>query len=70
MSSIDDAIIAARAVAATPGARELRERSRGTAGTWTEQDERDLRAGFLCIWNPHRRAYEKLLVPVRLESRT
>ncbi len=67
--SIDDAIVAARAVATTTGALELRSRSRGTAGSWSEQDERDLRAGFLRIWNPHRRAYERLAVPVRLERR-
>ncbi len=58
--SIEDAIKAARAVAVTKEAEQLRNRSKGTNGTWTHEDERNLRAGFLRIWNPNARSYERL----------
>lgn len=57
---IEAAIVAARAVAASPGAEELRKRSEGTAGTWTKDDESRLRAGWIQVWNPHLKRYDRL----------
>lgn len=63
---IEDAILAARAVAATDGAKDLRKASDGTAGTWDATDEARLREGWMRVWNPNARRYERLDVPVRL----
>jgi len=64
MGAIDTAIDAARRVAATPEAAELRRHSGNTAGVWTEEDERRLRAGWIQVWNPNARRWERLNVPV------
>jgi hypothetical protein len=67
--NLEDVIAEARRVAASEGARELARKSGGRQGTWTAQDEANLRAGFMMIWNEHRSRYERLDVPVRREAR-
>ncbi len=59
------AILAARAVAASPGAETLRKHSRGAQGVWTAQDEANLRAGFVMVWNDRTARLERLNVPVK-----
>lgn len=44
---VEAAIVAARAVAATPEAKELHRRSKGKHGAWTAEDERRLREGAI-----------------------
>lgn len=44
---IETAIKAARAVAATPEAKELHRRSKGKSGSWTAADEQRLRDGVI-----------------------
>jgi len=46
---IEDAIKEARAVAATDGAKELFQRSKGKMGHWTLADEKRLREGLILI---------------------
>lgn len=48
---VETAITAARAVAATPAAKELHRLSRGKHGGWTAEDEKRLREGV--IQTPH-----------------
>lgn len=56
---IERAIVAAREVAATAGAKELRRTSDGTAGTWDAGDEARLREGWIRIWDPHRKRWDR-----------
>jgi hypothetical protein len=44
---VGQAITAARAVAATPEAKELQRRSKGKHGGWTAEDEARLRQGMI-----------------------
>lgn len=44
---VERAIVAARAVAATPEAAELQRRTGGKHGAWTAEDERRLREGVI-----------------------
>jgi len=50
-AKIEAAIVAARAVAATPEARALARRTGGKFGVWTAEDEARLRRGEIAIPN-------------------
>lgn len=67
---IESAILSARAVAATPEAQELARRTGGKHGTWTREDEANLRAGFMMIWNENRRQHDRLDLPSMKAART
>ena len=49
---IEAAIVAARQVAASPEAKDLRRRSNGKAGVWTAEDEARLRRGEIAVTLP------------------
>lgn len=49
---VEAAIVAARKVAVSPEAKDLRQRSNGKAGTWTAEDEARLRRGEVAVVLP------------------
>jgi len=54
---VEAAIVAARAVAASPEAKDPARRSNGMRGTWTKADEERLRRGEIVITNDHGAPY-------------